>query len=105
MPEYTLPAPMQGAGVAGRSNSQPVTYAYLACARDEISNFPLALDCAADAAIAFAEIVHEMECEGAGQDWATALGLRLDDPLVLLPHLPPQATDAVRREVERKLRQ
>ena len=101
--EYETPAPDEGAGEEG---------AYLTVATSswpwpwerEISKLNgLACDYGARRALVCAELIHEMDCEDRGLDWASALQERCDDPFVLLRFLPIGTVASVRREAERLL--
>lgn len=105
MAKKMMPAPCEGAGDASRLRQPRQQMEYIPnWARPEISNRPFAIDYAAELALEFAETVHDMDSEDRGLDWASAIQERCDDPLILMKFLPFDATPAVRREAERKLR-
>lgn len=107
MAEYMMPAPGDGAGSdAGRT--KPLNFAALTpvWARAEINIYanPMALSHAAEEALDFAEIVHDIDCEDRGRLFPYAIRDRCANPLLLMRFLPGDVTDAVRREAERMLR-
>ncbi|MFN4134956.1 MAG: hypothetical protein ACK4G2_04835 [Novosphingobium sp.] len=107
MCEYMMPAPGEGAGNdAGRTKPQDridLTPVW-ACPEINIFHRPMALSHAAEEALDFAEVVHDMESESRGRLFPNAIRERCANPLLLLRYLPGDATPAVRREAERMLR-
>lgn len=107
MAECTLPAPGNGAG-SNAGQTEPLDkFGFTAIwANPEISIFrrPMALSHAAEQALDFAEIVHDMDCEGRGRLFPNAIRERCANPLLLMHYLPGDVTAAVRREAERMLR-
>lgn len=72
--------------------------------REAISDYPFALEYAAERAVAFAEVVFELDREAEGLDWASCIQARCDASLASLHHcLPPGLTQAVRERAERLL--
>lgn len=104
MPECAMPAPCEGAGCGEPTGLLDFPPNRPSWANTEISNRPFALDYAAELAVEYAEIVHDMDCEDRGMSWPTGIRQRCADPLLLMRFLPLDATQAVRREAERKLR-
>jgi len=105
MAEYIMPAPCKGAGDdSGASQPQDQPDLTPSWARPEISNRPLAIDYATDLALEYAETVHDIDSEDRGLDWASAIGERCANPMLLMRFLPFDAIPAVRREAERRLR-
>jgi len=107
MAECMLPAPGGSAG-SDAGQTEPLNIAALTpvWAQPEISIFrrPMALSHAAEQALDFAEIVHDMDCEDRGRLFPNAIRERCANPLLLMHYLPGDATPAVRREAERMLR-
>lgn len=107
MAEYIMPAPGEGAGRdTGPTKPQDRIDLTPLWARPEINIFsaPMALSYAAEEALAFAEIAHDIHCEDRGLLFPNPIRERCANPLLLMRFLPGDATDAVRREAERMLR-
>lgn len=103
--KYIMPAPREGAGrIAGPTKPQDRIDLTPLWARPEISNCQLLVEYATERALGYAETVHDFDCECRGLDWASAIGERCDDPLLLMDFLPFDVTHTVRRAAERRLR-
>ncbi len=104
MAEHLWPAPCEGAGASGLTELLDVADNRPSWAREEISNRPFAISHAADLALEYAEIVHDMDCECRGRLFPGPIIDRCANPLLLMNFLPFDAIATVRREAERMLR-
>jgi hypothetical protein len=103
--EYVMPAPGESAGRdTGPTKPQHRMDLSPLWARPEISNCRCLVEYATERALGYAKTVHDFDCECRGLDWASAIGERCDNPLLLIRFLPFDATEAVRRAAERRLR-
>ena len=105
MAEYMMPAPSEGAGNdAGPTKPQNQPDLTPPWARAEISNWPGAVQSAAELALDYAEVVHDIDSEDRGHLFPAAIRERCSDPMLLVDFLPFDAIAPVRREAERMLR-